>query len=118
MLSGIAGVYFEKTLKAKDGRVSVWVRNVQLSFYSIWPALFLGVAFMDGEHFAKTGFFAGYNWVVWIVIALQALGGVIIGLALNYTDGITKGLATSASAAVVVVFSALLTEASTAGMVR
>ncbi|KAL2349821.1 nucleotide-sugar transporter-domain-containing protein, partial [Cryomyces antarcticus] len=47
ILSGLAGVYFEKVVKdkttASTPNVSVWVRNVQLSFYSLFPALFIGV---------------------------------------------------------------------------
>lgn len=64
MLSGLAGVYFEKILKdPKENHSSVWVRNVQLSFYSLWPALFIGALFKDGEYIAQAGFFAGYNTV-------------------------------------------------------
>lgn len=100
LLSGLAGVYFEKILKdakSESQSASVWVRNVQLSFYSIWPALFIGVLFKDGEHIAKTGFFAGYNWVVWTAITFQALGGVIVALVVNYSDNIAKNFATSIS---------------------
>lgn len=96
-LSGLASVYFEKVLKEPRGErsASVWVRNVQLSFYSIWPALFIGVLFMDGEHIAKTGFFTGYNWVVWLAILLQAAGGLLVGFVINYSNNITKDFATS-----------------------
>lgn len=100
VLSGMAGVYFEKILKDPKGdahTVSVWVRNVQLSFYSLWPALFIGVLFKDGEHLSKAGFFTGYNWVVWLAIVLQASGGVIVALVVNYTDNIAKNFATSIS---------------------
>ncbi|KAK5119691.1 hypothetical protein LTR85_007267 [Meristemomyces frigidus] len=100
VLSGMAGVYFEKILKDSKGDahlVSVWIRNVQLSFYSLWPALFIGVLFKDGEHIAKTGFFTGYNWVVWLAIVVQATGGVIVALVVNYTDNIAKNFATSIS---------------------
>ena len=100
VLSGMAGVYFEKILKDPKGdahRQSLWIRNVQLSFYSLWPALFIGVFFKDGEHIAKTGFFTGYNWVVWASIALQATGGVVVALAVNYADNIAKNFATSIS---------------------
>ncbi|KAI7341537.1 P-loop containing nucleoside triphosphate hydrolase protein [Hortaea werneckii] len=99
-LSGMAGVYFEKVLKDPKGdahRQSVWVRNVQLSFYSLWPALLIGVLFKDGEQIAKTGFFTGYNWVVWVAITLQAIGGVVVALAVNYADNIAKNFATSIS---------------------
>jgi drug/metabolite transporter (DMT)-like permease len=97
MLSGLAGVYFEKVLKDSGVTVSVWVRNVQLSFYSLFPAFFLGVVFKDGAEIAKSGFFTGYNWVVWTAIAFQAIGGVIVALVVNYADNIAKNFATSIS---------------------
>ncbi|KAH9816362.1 ATP-dependent DNA helicase MER3 [Teratosphaeria destructans] len=99
MLSGLAGVYFEKILKKSNAAqpVSVWIRNVQLSFYSLWPALFVGVLFKDGEHIAQNGFFAGYNWVVWLAITLQAMGGIVVALVINYADNLAKNFATSIS---------------------
>ncbi|KAK5118838.1 hypothetical protein LTR62_000047 [Meristemomyces frigidus] len=99
-ISGLAGVYFEKILKdprSESQRASVWVRNVQLSFYSLWPALFIGVLFKDGDQISKTGFFAGYNAIVWLAITLQAMGGVIVALVVNYADNIAKNFATSIS---------------------
>ena len=46
MISGLAGVYFEKVLKTSSA--TLWVRNVQLSFFSLFPALFIGVMWKDG----------------------------------------------------------------------
>ncbi len=40
LLSGLAGVWFEKVLKGS--KTSIWARNVQLSFLSIIPAFFFG----------------------------------------------------------------------------
>lgn len=102
ILSGLAGVYFEKILKDPKGRmdqkeVSLWIRNVQLGFYSLWPALFVGVLFKDGEHISQTGFFTGYNWVVWAAVLLQATGGIVVALVVNYADNILKNFATSVS---------------------
>ena len=111
LLSGLAGVYFEKILKDPKGdghSVSVWVRNVQLSFYSLWPALFLGVFFKDGPEVAKNGFFAGYNYVVWTAICFQATGGVIVALVVKYSDNIAKNFATSISIVVSLLASVLL----------
>lgn len=76
-ISGLTGVYFEKVLKESNTHVTVWTRNVQLSFYSLFPALIFGVIFKDGEEIAKNGFFDGYNAVVWTVIVFQAFGGVL-----------------------------------------
>ncbi|KAI9686615.1 MAG: hypothetical protein M1822_003626 [Bathelium mastoideum] len=99
VLSGLAGVYFEKVLKDRSGNpnISLWVRNVQLSFYSLFPALFIGVIFKDGEDIAKYGFFSGYNWVVWTAVVFQAFGGVVVASVINYADNIAKNFATSIS---------------------
>lgn len=97
-LSGLAGVSFEKILKeSTPANTSLWVRNCQLSFWSLFPSLFLGVLWMDGENIAKTSFFAGYNYVVWAAIIFQASGGVIVALVINYADNIAKNFATSIS---------------------
>ncbi|KAH7384519.1 nucleotide-sugar transporter-domain-containing protein [Pyrenochaeta sp. MPI-SDFR-AT-0127] len=98
-LSGLAGVTFEKILKdsSSSKNTSLWVRNCQLSFWSLFPSLFIGVLWKDGEIIAKTGFFAGYNWVVWTAIMFQAAGGVIVALVINYADNIAKNFATSIS---------------------
>lgn len=98
-LSGLAGVTFEKILKDSSSakNTSLWVRNCQLSFWSLFPSLFLGVLWKDGHVIAQTGFFAGYNWVVWTAILFQAAGGVIVALVINYADNIAKNFATSIS---------------------
>jgi UDP-galactose transporter len=98
-LSGLAGVTFEKILKDSTSakNTTLWVRNCQLSFWSLFPSLFLGVLWKEGAAISKTGFFAGYNWVVWLAILFQAAGGVIVALVINYADNIAKNFATSVS---------------------
>jgi drug/metabolite transporter (DMT)-like permease len=98
-LSGLAGVTFEKILKDSSSakNTTLWVRNCQLSFWSLFPSLFVGVLWKEGDAIAKTGFFAGYNWVVWMAILFQAAGGVIVALVINYADNIAKNFATSVS---------------------
>ena len=105
VISGLTGVYFEKVLKESTTHVTVWTRNVQLSFYSLFPALIIGVIFKDGEEIAKNGFFDGYNAVVWTAIAFQALGGVLVAMCINYADNIAKNFATSISIILSFVFS-------------
>lgn len=92
LLSGLSSCYFERVLKNSTNAAptTVWTRNVQLSFYSLFPALFIGVMYKDGSDIARDGFFVGYNSVVWTVIGLQAVGGVLVALVINYADSIAK----------------------------
>lgn len=94
-ISGLAGVYFEKVLKGSS--TTLWVRNIQLSFYSLFPAFFIGVVLKDGSEIMQRGFFDGYNGVVWTAIAFQAAGGIVVALCVNFADNIAKNFATSIS---------------------
>ncbi|KKK13582.1 hypothetical protein AOCH_002749 [Aspergillus ochraceoroseus] len=95
--SGVAGVYFEKVLKDSVKATSLWIRNVQLAIYSIFPALFIGVVFLDGEKIATGGLFDGYNWVVWSTILVQAVGGITASFCTGcaYADSTNVASATS-----------------------
>ena len=110
LISGLTGVYFEKVLKESNTHVSVWTRNVQLSFYSLFPALFIGVIFVDGGEIAKHGFFDGYNAVVWTAVIFQATGGVLVAMCINYADNIAKNFATSISIILSFLFSVFFFE--------
>jgi len=95
ILSGMAGVYFEKILK--KSKVTLWARNVQLSLFSIIPGYFVGVLLMDGETVKERGFFGGYTrWTI-LAILLQAFGGILVAVVVKYADNILKGFATSIS---------------------
>ena len=95
--SGLAGVYFEKVIKESPNTTSLWIRNVQLSLYSVVPAFFIGVVFLDGEYIAKYGFWAGYNWVVTLSILIQSFGGIVAAFCIFYADNISKNFAISIS---------------------
>lgn len=97
LCSGWSGVYFERVIKDSTHATSLWIRNVQLSLYSLFPAFFIGIIFLDGEHVAKNGFFAGYNWVVVFSIAIQSIGGIIAAFCIYYADNISKNFAISIS---------------------
>lgn len=97
IVSGLAGVYFEKILKEGPSHSSVWIRNVQLSFYSLIAALFGGVIWQDGSGISEHGFFEGYNWVVWSAVIVQAGGGLIASVVIRDADNIVKNFATSIS---------------------
>eukprot|EP00835_Amoeboradix_gromovi_P006636 NODE_824_length_3906_cov_0.315209.p2 type:complete len:262 gc:universal NODE_824_length_3906_cov_0.315209:3087-2302(-) len=83
MLSGLAGVYFEKVLKQSN--TSVWLRNVQLSAWSLIPAT-LGCIFVDGTTIINEGFFVNYTqWTVY-AIACQSAGGLIVALVVKVSQ--------------------------------
>ncbi|KAL1022936.1 hypothetical protein UPYG_G00034430 [Umbra pygmaea] len=92
--SGFAGVYFEKILK--ETKQSVWVRNIQLGVFGLVFSL-MGMFAYDGNRVQESGMFQGYTTVTWVVVALQALGGLVIAAVIKYADNILKGFATSLS---------------------
>ncbi|PON27750.1 hypothetical protein TGAM01_v203517 [Trichoderma gamsii] len=96
-VSGLTGVYFEKILKENSSQASVWIRNLQLSFYSMIAALFGGVMWQDGAGIREHGFFEGYNTIVWATVILQAAGGLLASLVIRDADNIVKNFATSIS---------------------
>ncbi|PHZ15721.1 nucleotide-sugar transporter [Rhizopus microsporus ATCC 52813] len=126
LLSGLAGVYFEKILKAPTkqpqplatedeeenkktlyqedddeeenaSRNQLWIRNIQMSLFSVVLGLIFVVTLQDGATIAEKGFFVNYTALTWIVIAIQAFGGLIVALVVKYADNILKGFATSIS---------------------
>ena len=65
VLSGLAGVYFEKILK--NSKVSIWVRNIQLGMFGTFFAL-ITTWLSDYENVKTHGFFFGYTYLVWLNI--------------------------------------------------
>ncbi|THH17522.1 hypothetical protein EW146_g3304 [Bondarzewia mesenterica] len=100
--SGLAGVYFEMVLKNTTG--DLWVRNVQLSLFSLLPALVpivLAPSPSPGTpaHSVPsiTHLFANFTPWAWATVLTQVLGGLITALVIKYADNIMKGFATSLS---------------------
>eukprot|EP00934_Nitzschia_sp_Nitz4_P006187 Nitzschia sp. Nitz4//scaffold79_size90958//74595//75632//NITZ4_005038-RA/size90958-processed-gene-0.98-mRNA-1//1//CDS//3329558288//6177//frame0 len=104
--SALAGVYFEKVVKGagapsseKAKPVSVWMRNIQLAFFTIWTALFQGwYASLSATGGAATKpYFHGFTGWVWLLVLLQAGGGLLVAAVIKYADNVLKGLATGVS---------------------
>lgn len=95
LASGLASTYFEKVLKDSSKHISLWVRNVQLAVYSVFPALFIGVVFLDGEKIAEHGFFQGYNWAVWCTIIIHSLGGIVSAFYASHAQKDARSLTTT-----------------------
>jgi len=92
ILSGFAGVYFEKILK--NSHISLWIRNIQLAAIAI-PFGLIQVFITDFDFIQEKGFFYGYSLLTWTVIFLQAQGGLLVAVVVKYADNILKGFATS-----------------------
>jgi UDP-sugar transporter A1/2/3 len=103
LTSGLAGVYFELLLKSgsSSGAPDLWVRNTQLSLFSLVPAiipiLFTGHS-PDMSWFSNVASkFANFNgWAIGTVLT-QTFGGLITAIVIRYSDNIMKGFATSLS---------------------
>jgi len=93
--SGFAGVFYEKLLK-EGSQPSVIIRNIQLGIFSVIFGA-VGVFVNDLNKVKERGFFDGYSPVVWVVIFLQAFGGLVVAAVIKYADNILKGFATSVS---------------------
>lgn len=81
LMSGFAGVYFEKILKGSE--VSLWLRNVQLSLYAIPMGLLTCLA-TDSDSIRTKGFFFGYTPTVWTIVFMQGFGGLVVALVVKY----------------------------------
>lgn len=98
--SGLAGVYFEMVLK--NSQTDLWVRNVQLSLFSLLPALapIIFTRNASGSH-AGEGFvsslFHNFGEWAWATVFVQVLGGLVTAMVIKYSDNILKGFATSLS---------------------
>ncbi|TFK42507.1 nucleotide-sugar transporter-domain-containing protein [Crucibulum laeve] len=98
--SGLAGVYFEMVLK--NSQTDLWVRNVQLSLFSLLPA-FAPVVFTQRHHVTRgtTSLFSilfhNFGAWAWTTVSVQVLGGLVTAMVIKYSDNILKGFATSLS---------------------
>ncbi|KAG8769620.1 hypothetical protein FRC15_004491 [Serendipita sp. 397] len=93
--SGLAGVYFEMVLKGS--KADLWVRNVQLSLWSLIPALLTVVIPLIRDGLSVDQMFANFGVWAWCTVLTQVLGGLLTALVIKYADNILKGFATSLS---------------------
>lgn len=105
MLSGFAGIYFEKILKTSN--VSVWIRNIQLAVLAL-PISYVTMLAKDGKAVATHGVLYGFDALVWLIVFVYALGGLTVAVVIKYADNILKGFATSAAIVVSCVASVML----------
>ncbi|KAI0748108.1 nucleotide-sugar transporter-domain-containing protein [Daedaleopsis nitida] len=97
--SGLAGVYFEMVLK--NSQADLWVRNVQLSLFSLLPAIVPIICTNASSTGPAPGWlsqlFANFGVWAWATVLIQVIGGLLTALVIKYADNILKGFATSLS---------------------
>ena len=99
-ISGLAGVYFEMVLK--NSQTDLWIRNLQLSLFSLLPAL-APIIFTQNASAHDTGdgfisnLFNNFGAWAWATVFVQVLGGLVTAMVIKYSDNILKGFATSLS---------------------
>ncbi len=124
LCSAFAGVYFEKVLKrpTSDGGearapVSMWMRNVQMAFFSICIALINMMRETDRGYTGESDegnnpivkpFMHGFTGWAYIVVMLQAGGGLLVAAVIKYADNVLKGMATGVSVVTATFFSTFL----------
>ncbi|KAI9498782.1 nucleotide-sugar transporter-domain-containing protein [Zychaea mexicana] len=93
--SGFAGCYFERMLKTSS--TSMWMRNIQMGLSAL--AFSIVAMLMNDYHLIRQGggLFQGYTMIAWLVIANQALGGLLVATVVKHADNILKNFATSVS---------------------
>ena len=103
--SALAGVYTEMILKNVGAKKtaaktpSLWMRNIQMAFISVCIAIvkiFLSAA---NETDKPKEFMQGFTFWVWVLISLQAGGGLLVAAIIKYADNVLKGLATGVAVA-------------------
>ncbi|GMI44576.1 hypothetical protein TrCOL_g9355 [Triparma columacea] len=119
--SAFAGVWFEKVVKG-TGKLgagtakptSLWVRNIELAFFSI--AFSVVYNFFEGLLYPNEGkgtdgtnkpFLHGFTPVTYLLVILQAGGGLLVAAIVKYADNVVKGLATGVAVVVSTTFSCL-----------
>jgi len=94
VLSGFAGIYFEKVLKSNGNEFNIWARNIQLGMYSIFFSI-LSIILNDWHTVMEQGYFHGYSPITWLIVLTSATGGILVALVVKYADNILKGFATA-----------------------
>lgn len=105
--SSFAGVYFEKVVKTTPP--SLAVRNIHLGVFGI-PFALVSMLYLDVWHNTDPAgfhFFRGYDAFTWGLVAVHALGGLLVATVVKYADNILKGFATAVAIIVSGVFASI-----------
>ena len=101
------------------------MRNIQLSFFCIVFAYLQGLSdqraaaktagsmdFVDGDDdISGKAYLHGFTPWVWLLVTLQACGGLLCAAVMKYADNVLKGLANGISVVVASILSVILLKA-------
>lgn len=108
-ISGFVGAYLEKMYRQSNNEKqlpSVWFRNTQLACFSL-PVAIISAFWRDHMRIRSHGFFQGYDIIVFLIVLLQAVGGLVVAGVMRHAGNVLKCFAVSISmcnCAVVTVF--------------
>lgn len=99
-ISGLAGCYTEKMLKSMP--LPMWLQSAEVAFFSAASLSMVLVWARTGAILTtlprtQDSFGKGFNFYTWLVIAVMAVGGLIVVMALKHADNVMKGMAVVAS---------------------
>lgn len=94
ILSGFAGVFLEKTFNRRSA--TLWELNVLLALLSL-PLQALAILEFDRAEIHERGLFYGFHADTWLVILIQAVGGLLTAVVIKYAGNMLKSFATSVS---------------------
>lgn len=104
-LSAFASVYFEAIVKgvgaARGKTASLWVQNLQLALLTMALCAYSFVAAIlnprDGARSSihLTSVFDGFTLKVWILIANNAVSGLLVALVIKHADNVLRGFASA-----------------------
>ena len=86
--SGFAGTWMEMQLKGN--KQNIFVQNIQLSLFALIGCVISGYFMNDVEQILLYGFFYGFNWITWIIIALNVFGGYFVAIVIKRASTMIK----------------------------
>ena len=84
--SGLAGVYFEMVLKGSQA--DLWVRNVQLSLFSLLPALVPVFFSPSSDIHSFNDIFRNFGFWAWATVLIQVFGGLVTAVVIKVSISI------------------------------
>ena len=80
VLSAYAGVFLEKLFKTVQ--LTLWLQSIQLSFIAL-PISIVCMFAYDWKQIVQGDMMIGFNRWAWLTVALSALGGIAVSMALK-----------------------------------